>query len=182
MIEHSFEHLNSILAKHTCPVFYKKDRKFVPAGSSVLVKKQSDFFIFTAAHVVDRHPGLPFFFGTRDFVELRTDMAYADLATKTGDRLDMAIGKISSSEYPEFSGYKFSDIGAVQASPPDHACCSMLGFPLSKQKTRYNLKLHYFCYVSSLIPSTDYTSHGFDPMIHLCVPFDKGSRSARDET
>lgn len=149
-------------------------------GSCVLVKLDSDFYAFTAAHVIEDAKRLPFWAPAGPKGKLA--FLPAKVAIKT-DRLGVGIIPLRSSHLGRFAGYAFLTGSAQidEANEPDDLSFTsyyfVLGYPASRTQTKINhgarqINLIDF-HLSTSPPDPElYAKENLAPSDHIPLEFD----------
>ncbi len=94
---------NDFIHKHTCQIIIKKDGKFLPHASGVLVKTNTSKYLLTAAHVTENiDSGILFIqIGTNKFSIIAGDLLETDLEKSKIDICIIRLSKVFTKTLPD---------------------------------------------------------------------------------
>ena len=176
--------LSGVLAKHVVQLFVKHQGAPKLVGSGTLVSANDEFFLITAAHVVDpiRTGAELFFYVATGLTQVLSGNGVLTRMPVSGDRkddlLDIAIFKLTGPRMPPYREVdKFPiSISAFKphALPRDDKEYLLVGVPSSQAIPRLTdkvLRLQLYSYRNGSVPQSRYPELGIQPQTHIAIGF-----------
>jgi hypothetical protein len=165
------------------PVFLRTDvpRRLQQFGTAVFAESQSDFFLFTAAHVTDDRAQGDLLVPTRDGLSpIEGYLAYVDLLpedTRREDHIDIAYYRLSR-EFAKELAHHFTAISAknreVIPSALNLTVCSASGYPATKGKKNGDaLSSEIFSFTGLAASEATYEALSLSPTSNIVLRFNR---------
>ena len=170
------------LIDFSIPLYVDSDGKPSHLGTGFFVQKKDDYFLVSAAHVLDiaLSHGL-FFYSSPSVIQHLTGRLVRSRPTEVGrdEHVDIGVVKITGevqSPYPEVRKFAM-DISYLKPRylPRSKKHFAFIGFPATKSKVKRKdrtILVKPYSYRSDSILEGDYARHGVQPETHVVLPLD----------
>ena len=170
------------LTAFSIPLYLDIDSQPTHLGTGFLVQKGGDYFLVSAAHVLDNalSHGLYFYSSPSEIRHLTGCLVRSRPTDKrSDDHIDIGVVKITGEvqpPYPEVRKFAM-DISYLKPSylPRSKKHFTFIGFPATKSKVRRGCRsilVKPYSYRSDSIPEDDYAKFGVHPETHVVLPLD----------
>ena len=169
-----------ILTNYSIPLYLDRNNKPVHFGTGFFVHKGGQYFLVSAAHVLDKalSHGLYFYSSPSKRCHLTGRLTRSGLESlRKDDHIDVGVVKLSSEIQPPFlEVQKFAmDISYLQPSylPRSNKHYVFIGFPATKTRIVHKDKsilVKPYAYRTDSLPEDDYEKHGVNPETHVVLP------------
>ncbi len=171
-----------ILTNFSIPLYLDINNKPRLYGTGFFVKKEGNFYLVSAAHVLDKSlsHGLYYYAGTNVVRKLSGNLVRSKLKDKReNDHIDIGVVKMTGDMMPPYidvqkyaMDYSYLTPSYIPRSKKHY---TFIGFPETKSKvvnSDSSVRTTAYAYKSDSIPSSEYIKYGVNEKTHIVLPLD----------
>lgn len=181
-LENAIDTAIDTLTDFSIPLYLDIDSQPTHLGAGFFVQKDDDYFLVSAAHVLDKalSHGL-YFYSSPSVIRHLTGRLVRSRPTggRSDDHIDIGVVKITGDVRPPFPDVRKIAMNISYLKPRylprSKKHFAFVGFPATKSKVKRggrSILVKPYSYRSDSILEDDYTKHGIQPETHVVLPLD----------
>jgi len=170
------------LEKFSVPLYLDIENKPVPFGTGFFVRKDDEYFLVSAAHVLEKSLSHGLYYYSTPSIKryLSGRLVLSKVKdNRANDRIDIGVVKMTGEmlpPYPEVQKFAM-DYSYLAPSylPRSRKHYSFIGFPATKSKVSNisrSVEVQAYAYRSDSVPDDKYSFYGLVPDTHVVLPLD----------